>query len=39
MSGVSDTKVLVQHDLRECKCELIKVYVIQSKNSVIINVD
>ena len=36
--GVNETRVLVQHELCEYKCGLNKVYVIQSKNGIMMNI-
>ena len=38
MSGVNETRFLVQNELCECKCSLMKMYVIQSKNAIMMSV-
>ena len=35
--NLNETKFLVQHESCECKCRLMKMYVIQSKNGIIID--
>ena len=38
ISEVHETRSLVQHKPCECKCRLIKVYVTQSKNGIMMKV-
>ena len=38
MAGVNETRYLVQHESCETKCGLNKVYAIQSKNGIMMNV-